>query len=58
MKRLAPVLLLMVLTPLVAEYLLGSLSMAQIAYLPLMMLFYGAGAVFVRELRAARTADG
>jgi hypothetical protein len=57
LKRLAPVLLLMVLTPLVAEYLLGSLSMAQIAYLPLMMLFYGAGAVFVREL-ARRTHRG
>ena len=50
LKRLAPVLLLMVLTPLVAEYLLGCLSMAQIVYLPVMMLLYGAGAVLVREL--------
>ena len=57
LKRLAPVFLLMVLTPLVAEYLLGSLSMAQIAYLPLMILFYGTGAVLVREL-ARRTHRG
>lgn len=50
MKRLAPVLLLLILSPLIAEYLLGSLSMGQIVFLPIMMLLYGGGAVLAREV--------
>ena len=57
LKRIAPVLVLMVLSPLVAEYLSGSLSMSQINVLPFMMLLYGAGAVRAREL-ARRTHRG
>jgi len=57
LKRIAPVLVLMVLSPLVAEYLSGSMSMSQINLLPLMMLLYGAGAVLIREL-ARRTHHG
>jgi len=57
LKRIAPVLVLMVLSPLVAEYLSGSLSMSQINVLPFMMLLYGAGAVLAREL-ARRTHRG
>lgn len=49
MKRLAPVVLLLLLSPLIAEYLLGSLSLAQIGVLPVMVFMYGSGAVLIRE---------
>jgi len=49
LKRLAPVCVLFVLSPLIAEYLSGSMAMAQITLLPFMMLLYGGGAVLVRE---------
>lgn len=55
--RLAPPLTLFILTPLIAEYLLGSLSFSkeQIAALPVMCLMYGSGAVLIREsARATR----
>ncbi len=55
--RLAAVISLMVLSPLIAEYLLGSLPMSMIAILPVMMLMYGAGAVVIREL-ARQTGRG
>lgn len=48
--RLAAVFSLFVLSPLIAEYLLGSLPMAMIAILPVMCLMYGSGAVIVREI--------
>ncbi len=48
--RLAAVFSLFVLSPLIAEYLLGSLPMSMIAILPVMMLMYGSGAVIIREL--------
>lgn len=57
LKRLGPVLLLFVLSPLVAEYLSGSMSMSQIGYLPFMAMLYGGGAVLIREL-ARRTHRG
>jgi len=47
--RFAPVLSLLVLTPLVAEYLLGSLPMSMIAILPLMAALYGSAALLIRE---------
>lgn len=50
LRPVAAVWLLLFLAPLVAEYLCGSLSMAQVVLLPLMMLLYGTGAVLIREL--------
>lgn len=56
MKRLAAVLVLALLSPLIAEYLSGSLSFAVISALPVLILMYGGGAVLIRELarRAGR----
>jgi hypothetical protein len=61
-RQLAPVFLLAVLSPVVAEFLLGDQylmgppSPAQIGELVLFVLFYGCGAIVVRELarRAGR----
>lgn len=50
MKRLWPVFTLYLLSPLIAEYLSGSMSMAQLGGLLLMVPFYGSGAVLVREI--------
>jgi hypothetical protein len=55
--RLAAVVLLLILTPLIAEYLLGNLPTSVLSYLPGLMLLYGAGAVFIREL-VRRTGRG
>ena len=55
--RLKPALSLFLLAPLIAEYLLGSLSFAQLALFPIMALMYGAGALFVREV-TRRTGRG
>ncbi len=41
---------LMILSPLIAEYLLGSLPVAMLPILPVMMLMYGAGALLIREI--------
>jgi len=55
--RIKPALALVLLAPLIAEYLLGSLSFRQLALFPIMMLMYGAGALFVREV-TRRTGRG
>jgi hypothetical protein len=54
-SRLAPPLSLFVLTPLIAEYLLGSLSFSKegLAALPVVCLMYGGGAVLIREAARA-----
>ncbi len=49
-NRLKPAVSLFLLAPLIAEYLLGSLSFSQLGLFPIMALMYGAGALFVREL--------
>jgi hypothetical protein len=49
-RRLSAVLCLFVLSPLIAEYLLGSLPLAMLGILPVMALLYGSGAVLIREL--------
>ncbi len=49
-SRLLAVLSLTILSPLVAEYLLGSLPVAMLPILPVMMLMYGTGAVLIREI--------
>lgn len=53
---MAPLFTLLLLAPLVGEYLLGSLSISQLKIIPLMILLYGGGAAFIRELtrRSAR----
>jgi hypothetical protein len=56
-QRVSAVLCLFVVSPLVAEYLLGSLPMSMLVALPVMALLYGSGAVLVREL-ARRTGRG
>jgi hypothetical protein len=48
--RLKPALSLVLLAPLIAEYLLGSLCFKQLVLFPIMLLMYGAGALFVREV--------
>lgn len=50
MKRFAAVLVLALLSPLIAEYLSGSLSFAYIGALPVLILMYGGGAVLIREV--------
>jgi len=55
--RFAPALSLFVLTPLVAEYLLGSLPMSMITILPIIAAMYGSAALLIREL-ARRTGRG
>jgi hypothetical protein len=49
MKRFAAVFTLAVLAPAIAEYLSGSMSLAQIGALPVMLALYGGGAVLIRE---------
>jgi len=44
-----PVACLLFMSPLIGEYLLGSLPASMIAILPLMMAMYGAGAILIRE---------
>jgi len=44
-----PVACLLFMSPLIGEYLLGSLPASMIALLPLMMALYGAGALLIRE---------
>ncbi len=51
-----PVACLLFMSPLIGEYLLGSLPASMIAILPLMMAMYGAGAILIRE--AVRRARG
>jgi hypothetical protein len=51
-----PVAALLLLSPLLGEYLLGSLPVSMIAVLPLMMATYGAGAILIRE--AVRATGG
>ena len=56
LKRIAPVLLLLVLSPLVAEFLLGDFTLTHVGLLVPFSLVYGAGAILIREL--ARRAGG
>ena len=56
-RRLPAVLSLFILSPLIAEYLLGSMPMSMIAILPVMAAMYGSGAVLIREV-VRRTGRG
>ena len=57
LKRLLPIVCLLVLSPLVAEYLSGSLPVKLLTILPLMAAMYGSGALLIREA-AVRTGGG
>lgn len=57
MKRFAAVITLAFLSPLIAEYLSGSMSFAQVAAMPTTLAMYGGGAVLIREL-VRRTGRG
>ncbi|KRE11678.1 hypothetical protein ASE66_24490 [Bosea sp. Root483D1] len=57
LKHLAPVLCLFIITPLIAEYLLGNVPTTWIVLLPVLSLLYGSGAVLIREL-ARKTGRG
>ena len=56
LRRIAPALGLFFLAPLVAEYLLGDISIRHLWAMPIVAPMYGGGAVFMRELarRAGR----
>ncbi|HZR39662.1 MAG TPA: hypothetical protein VFB12_06085 [Ktedonobacteraceae bacterium] len=56
-SRIAPALLLFLLSPFVGELLLGDLSLSQLVAFPLLALLYGGGALFIREL-TRRTGRG
>jgi hypothetical protein len=47
---MAPVLLLLVIAPLVAEFLLGDVALASLPALVLFIPLYGGGAVLIREV--------
>jgi len=57
LKRLLPIVCLFLLSPLVAEYLSGSLPVALLTILPLMAAMYGSGALLIREA-AVRSGGG
>ncbi len=50
LRRLAPVLALVLLAPLVAEYLLGDFRITNLGPFPVLALTYGCGAVVIRDL--------
>ena len=57
MKRIAAVIVLALLSPMIAEYLSGSMSFAQLAALPVTVAMYGGGVILIREL-VRRTGRG
>ncbi|QBD83079.1 hypothetical protein EPA93_46805 [Ktedonosporobacter rubrisoli] len=54
MRRLAPVLVLLILAPLSAAVLLGDVPLSQFIALPLPIGFYGTAALLIRELAVRR----
>jgi hypothetical protein len=57
LRRIAPALALLVLSPLVAEFLLGDFSIRQLGLIVVLLPHYGGGALLVREI-ARRTGRG
>src|SRR5436305_2034033 len=49
LRRIAPPFTLFFLSPLVAEFLLGDLNLAQLPALVALAPFYGGGAILIRE---------
>lgn len=52
MRRIAPVLVLLILSPVVAEVLLGSTPLSKLSLVTFLLYigFYGTGSVLIREL--------
>jgi hypothetical protein len=50
LKKFAPAVLLLIIAPLIAEFLLGDFSVRQLGYLGIFIPLYGALALFLREL--------
>ncbi|WP_163568238.1 hypothetical protein [Fodinicola feengrottensis] len=57
LSRVAPALLLLVLSPLVAEFLLGDFPITKVAFLLFVLPMYGCGAILIREI-VRRTGRG
>lgn len=56
-KRIAPVIALYFLSPLIAEFLLGDFPLSKLGFLLFLAPFYGGGAVLIREI-VRRTGRG
>lgn len=56
-KRIAPALLLFILSPLIAEFLLGDFPITMIGIILILAPFYGGGAILIREI-TRRTGRG
>ena len=55
LRRVAPALALLVVAPLIAEFLLGDFNVRQLGFIIVFIPVYGAGALLIRELtRQAR----
>ncbi len=57
LRRIAPALALLVIAPLIAEFLLGDFNVRQLGYLAVFVPVYGTGALLVREV-TRRTGRG
>ena len=57
LRRIAPALLLLVLSPIVAEFLLGDFTVRQLALVLVFLTLYGGGALLIREV-TRRTGRG
>jgi hypothetical protein len=57
LRRIAPALALLVIAPLIAEFLLGDFNVRQLGYLVVFVPVYGTGALLVREV-TRRTGRG
>ena len=57
LKRIAPALVLLIISPLIAEFLLGDFNIQQLEYLGIFIPLYGASAMFIREI-VRRTGRG
>lgn len=57
LKRIAPALLLLIVSPLIAEFLLGDFNIQQLGYLGIFVPLYGASALSIREI-VRRTGRG
>ena len=50
LRRIAPALALLLIAPLIAEFLLGDFNIRQIGFIAVFIPVYGAGALLVREI--------
>ncbi|OSY89544.1 hypothetical protein WH52_02620 [Tenacibaculum holothuriorum] len=50
LQRIIPALILLFISPLIAEFLLGDFNIRQLGYLGIFIPLYGASALFIREI--------